>query len=121
MSIRKHLIVTGTVSVNELSAITSQYSAQVANNIMLQVRSHLDKEFGHLRVHRHREIFVEGHHCQTYLVAGLLRVQYYSKQIALCINRSQDELGDRSGVPISWGVGESMMEAENERLDRLHD
>lgn len=119
LSIRQHLHCKATVAINDLSFIESRYSPQVANRIMHLVRSHLNDEFGQLRVHRHRQIFVVGHHCMESLIAGLLRVQFHSKQIALPVTQSHGELSDICGIPLSWGVGNSLTEAENERIRRL--
>lgn len=118
LSIRQHLSFKATMGITDLSFIEQSYSSQVADGLMGNVRDLLDQEFGHLRVHRQRQLFVVSHHCKESLVAGLLRVQFHSRQIPLPLTRDGKGMSDVCGVPLTWGVGESLGEAERERLKK---
>jgi len=118
LSIRQHLSFKATMGITDLSFIEQSYSSQVADGLMGNVRDLLDLEFGHLRVHRQRQLFVVSHHCKESLVAGLLRVQFHSRQIPLPLTRDGKGMSDVCGVPLTWGVGESLGEAERERLQK---
>jgi len=116
LSIRQCLNFKASVAVDDLAFIQSRYSPEVANKIMLQVRSFLNYEFGQLRVHKKRQKLVVQHHCLESLMAGLLRVQYHSNRIALPVSPLQGDLSNECGVFLTWGVGNSLAEAEGERL-----
>ena len=120
LSIRQHLGFNATVSISDLCFIEESYSLQVADSLMGSIRNLLDQEFGHLRVHRQRQLFVVRHHCRESLVAGLLRVQFHSREIPLPLTRDGKGMSDVCGVPLSWGTGETLGEAERERLGKLN-
>lgn len=118
LSIRQHLCFKSTIAVTDLVSIERRYSSQFADRLMGNIRDLLDREFGHLRVHRQRRLFVVSHHCVESLIAGLLRVQFHGQQIPLPRARDGDAVSDACGVPLSWGVGESFGEAERERVQK---
>ena len=93
------------MGITDLRFIEQSYSAQVADALIVSIRNLLDQEFGHLRVHRQRQLFVVSHHCMESLVAGLLRVQFHSREIPLPLTRDGKGMSDVCGVPLSWGVG----------------
>lgn len=107
------------MGIDDLEIIEQSYSAQVAAKLLVKLREMLDQEFGNLRVHRRRQGFVVNHHCVESLIAGLLRVQFHSQQIALPATREGEGLSDICGVPLTWGVGTTLAEAEDERLNKL--
>lgn len=119
LSIRQHLRFKACIAVKDLEFIRSHYSPRVALSVVTHVRSLLDKEFGSLRIHRHRDLLVVNHHCLETLLAGLLRVQFHSKQISLRVTRVHDELTELCGIPLNWGVGESLIDAEIQRMKQL--
>ncbi len=115
LSIRQNLNYQASVGVNDIDQLKVQCSHNLANAVMKQVREFLNAEFGHLRVHRYRQVFTVGHHNLEGLIGGLLRVQFYARQVELPVLDSQFE--SRS-VSLSWGVGESVLEADHERQRR---
>jgi len=115
LSIRQNLSYQGCIGVNDIEQVSAQYSHNLATAVMKQVREFLHAEFGQLRVHRYRQVFAVGHHRLDGLVGGLLRVQFYARQIELPVMDSQLE---PRLLSVNWGVGESVLEAEQERLRR---
>ena len=118
LSIRQHLAYKASLCIDDLPFIEQTYSSHVANRLLAGVRQLLDQEFGHLRVHRSHELFVVNHHCKDALVGGLLRVQFHSREIPLPATRDGDGLSEMCGIPLSWGVGQTLSEAETERLEK---
>ena len=118
LSIRQHLTYIATIGLNDIEFIETSYSPQVAGKLSASVRELLDQEFGPLRVYRRRQAFVVSHHSRESLYAGLFRVQFHSSQIPLPSTRDGNGPSDRCGIPLSWGVGKSMIEAEAERHSR---
>ena len=118
LSIKQHLCFKSTIGITNPTSIERRYSSQVADGLMGNIRDLLDREFGHLRVHRQRRLFVVSHHCVESLIAGLLRVQFHAQQIPLPRKRNDGVASDARGVPLSWGVGETLGEAERERLQK---
>lgn len=112
LSIRQHLSYQASVGVNNIDKLKDQCSHDLANAVMKQVREFLNAEFGQLRVHRYRQVFTVGHHSLEGLIGGLLRVQFYSRQIELPIMANQSE---PQFLSLSWGVGDSILQAELER------
>lgn len=119
LSIRQHLAFKAVIGITDLSFIEQSYSLQVADTLTSSIRNLLDQEFGPLRVHRQWQLFVVSHHCMESLMAGLLRVQFHSREIPLPLTRDGKGMSDVCGVPLSWGVGETLGEAERARLGKL--
>lgn len=115
LSIRQHLSYQASVGVNNIDKLKDQCSHDLANAVMKQVREFLNAEFGHLRVHRYRQVFTVGHYSLEGLIGGLLRVQFYTRQIELPIF---DNPFESQALTLSWGVGESVLEADHERQRR---
>ena len=115
LSIRQKLSYQACIGVNHIEQLSVQCSPNLANAVMKQVREFLNAEFGQLRVHRYRQVFAVGHHSLEGLIGGLLRVQFYARQVELPIMDSQFE---PRYLSLNWGVGESVLEAEHERLRR---
>ncbi len=107
------------MGIDDLPFIEQSYSQQVASNLHARLRTLLDQEFGSLRVHRRRKSFIVSHHCVESLIAGLLRVQFHSQQIPLPATREGEGLSDVCGVPLTWGIGTTLAEAEDKRLNKL--
>ncbi|MBX2878745.1 MAG: hypothetical protein KTR32_02375 [Granulosicoccus sp.] len=117
LSIRQHLHCKASVAIR-LSTFAdsapSDYCKRQANNL---VRTLLDNEFGSLRVYRHRRLLIVSHKCMESLIAGILRVQFLSRQTELGEGTEcQCRLSQRHSVVISWGVGDSFHEAESARV-----
>lgn len=119
LSIRQHLRFKACIAVKDMQFIQAHYSPKVALRVVMHVRSLLDKEFGSLRVHRHRDLLVVNHHSLESLLAGLERVQLQSREISLRVTRERDVLSEVCGIPLNWGVGESLIDAEIQRMQRL--
>jgi len=117
VSMRQHLCYKASIGIKDLVFIEQSYSAQVGEKLMGTVRELLDTEFGYLRVYRSHQVLVVRHHCMESLVAGLLRVQFHSCQIPMPVTREGDKMSDVCGVPVSWGIGHSLAEAEAKRRD----
>ena len=115
LSIRQHLSYQASVGVNNIDKLKSQCSHDLANAVMKQVREFLNAEFGQLRVHRYRQVFTVGHYNLEGLIGGLLRVQFYARQVELPI---LDNPFEPRTLSLSWGVGESVLEADHERQRR---
>lgn len=112
LSIRQNLSYQACVGVNDIDQLKIQCSHDLADAVMHQVRGFLYTEFGKLRVHRYRQVFTVGHQSEKGLIGGLLRVQFHARQVELPAVDNQQEPGFLS---LSWGVGESVLEAEHER------
>lgn len=117
LSIRQNLMFQATVGIDDIERTLLDLPKGEVLNLNAQLRRLLNKEFGSLRVHKHRYAFTVGHQCFDTLVAGLLRVQYHAKQIQTAPVVS-DIFEDTEGVPVTWGVGSSVSEAETERSKR---
>lgn len=117
LSIRQNLMYQATVGIDDIERTLLDLPKGEVLNLNAQLRQLLNREFGSLRVHKHRYAFTVGHHCFDTLAAGLLRVQYYAKhmQTSEVVNEIFD---DSEGVPVTWGVGHSVSEAETERSRR---
>lgn len=117
LSIRQNLMLQATVGVDDIDRTALDLPKGEVLNLNKQLRQLLNKEFGSLRVHKHRLAFSVGHHCQESLVAGLLRVQYHAKQMETTAIVS-DIFEDSLGVPVTWGIGSTIAEADTERSKR---
>ena len=120
LSIREKLAYKATLGINDLNNVSEHLSKQELVKLNVSVRHLLDTEFGHLRVHRHRDAFAVSHQCLESLIAGLLRVQFHARKIDLLTNLPVPAAtaADSGGTVISWGVGATFVEAESERLRR---
>lgn len=119
LSIRQSLVCQATVGIDNMELIKHRTSSADFDQLNAALRRLLDREFGHLRIHRHRQVFTVGHHCMEKLIAGLLRVQFFARQLVLPYAAFSNADDESTGVSISWGVGESISEAEIERLKRF--
>ncbi len=54
----------------------------------------------------------------TWSFAGILRVQFFARRVALPGQFSDGETARGSRVLLNWGVGTTRIEAESERLRR---
>ena len=121
LSIRQHLRYKACVAITEKPLVEPE-SRKVNRStlrVMRDVRTLLDKEFGSLRVHRHRQLLIVSHHCVEGLIGGLLRVQFLSNQIDMPSRSALVDSPDSTGIPLSWGVGDSLFEAETSRLRQI--
>ncbi len=118
LSIRQHLTFKACIGINEFDFLQDAYSVQVGDQLMSSVRVLLDQEFGGLRVHRRHQVFVVNHHCEESLIAGLLRVQFHSRQLPFPATRDGEKLSDVCGVPLAWGVGRTLEAAEEQRQSK---
>jgi len=117
LSIRQNLMHRATVGIDDIERTSLDLPKGEFLNLNGQLRELLNKEFGSLRVHKYRFAFTVGHHCHDTLVAGLLRVQYYAKQMKTTPVVS-DIFDDTQGVPVTWGVGDTNSEADSDRTKR---
>ncbi len=116
-SMRRHLAYQASVEIDEIVLVKAGLSASAKRRIATRVRALLDKEFGKLRVHRYRSVYVVRHQSVEALISSLLRVQFHANQILISVE--SDELtSPAKSVSITWGVGRSTSEAEVERLRR---
>jgi len=114
LSIRQNLMFQATVGIDDIDRTALDLPKAEVLNLNRQLRQLLNKEFGSLRVHKHRSSFTVGHHSHETLVAGLLRVQYYAKQMETTAVVS-DVFDESQGIPVTWGVGDTISEAETDR------
>lgn len=118
LSIRQHLTFKASIGINEFEFLQQAYSIQVADQLMAKIRTLLDQEFGGLRVHRRHRVFIVNHHCEELLIAGILRVQFHSRQLPLSATRNGEGFSDLCGVPLTWGVGRTLEAAEEQRQSK---
>lgn len=112
LSIRQHLRYKACVAATVNSADVAKCADPLNDKVTAAVRALLAKEFGSLRLHRHRQLLIVSHHCLEELIAGLLRVQFLGNQIKWTGNIEPCEHESRCSISLSWGVGESLYEAE---------
>ena len=115
LSIRQNLSYQASIGLDGIDSLMARYPRSLVDDLDRQVRELLYTEFGRLRVHRYKQAFSVGHHDLEALVAGLLRVQYYTRQISLPEHDSAEELTVQPALSVAWGVGESISEADRER------
>ncbi len=118
LSMRQSLSYEASVEINNLDHLLACLEPAVVNNLRLQVRRLLDREFGRLRVHRNRQNYVARHRSVETLIAGLLRVQFHARQIRLPESDCVGERVEQSSLSLTWGVGQSGHEAVQERMRR---
>ncbi|MFT5895481.1 MAG: hypothetical protein ACI8VW_002356 [bacterium] len=117
LSMRQNLMFQATVGIDDIERTLLDLPKGEVLNLNGRLRHLLNKEFGSLRVHKHRYAFTVGHQCFDTLVAGLLRVQYHAQQMETT-QVASDIFDDSQGVLITWGVGNTVSEAETERSKR---
>lgn len=110
LSMRRHLTYQASVEIDKLDAIKTLHGAACQKRVVSHVRTLLNKEFGTLRVHRYRGLFVAKHKSVEALISSLLRIQFHVHQIELPESDKH--------VSLTWGVGRTTTEAEVERLRR---
>jgi hypothetical protein len=115
LSIRQNLSYQACIGIDNIDLLRTQLSQNLTSLVIKQVRGFLNAEFGRLRVHRYRQVFAVGHSSLDGLVGGLLRVQFYARQVELPV---MEGLSEPRLLSLSWGVGETVLEAENERQRR---
>lgn len=118
LSMRRHLGYQASVEIDNLEAMFSEHGEAVRASLVKQVRSLLNKEFGKLRVHRYRRIYVIRHRSVEGLISSLLRVQFHAHQLDMPVLNKHGEPVEVKPVTLTWGVGRTTTEAEVERLRR---
>lgn len=118
LSVRQSLSCEASVEIDNLDRLSDCLTPTMLASMKRRVRQMLDREFGRLRVHRHRRRFVVRHRSVDNLIAGLLRVQFHAQQIRLPETDRYGNRLDPSMISLTWGVGQSGPEAELERLRR---
>ncbi len=118
LSIRQNLRYQASIGLDDIDSLQAGYPKPQLDVAHRQVRQLLDAEFGRLRVYRYRQAFSVGHHNLEGLIAGLLRVQYHARQIQSPADDCGDDHPALSGLRLAWGVGATVLEADNERLRR---
>jgi len=61
LSMRQNLEYQGSVEIDDLPWLQTQFSTQFRDRVVVDVRKLLSREFGHLRVNSFRELFVVKH------------------------------------------------------------
>lgn len=118
LSIRQNLDFRASVEIDELTRNTAELDASVRNRLMRDVRSLLDAEFGKLRINCDKSVYQVRHRSLETLIAGLLRCQFHARQIAWTRSDSSTEDTSFTGLGLTWGVGDSLEEAEADRVKR---
>ena len=118
LSMRRHLSYQASVEIDNLDWVKAEFGEAVRASLVKKVRGILDKEFGKLRVHRYRRLYVIRHRSVEGLISSLLRVQFHSHQIDLPSVNKAGESTNAKSVTLTWGVGRTTSEAEVERLRR---
>jgi len=83
MSMRRHLSYQASVEIDNLEWVRKEFGNDVCISLVKQVRTILDKEFGRLRVHRYKRLFVIRHRSVEGLISSLLRMQFHAHQLEL--------------------------------------
>ncbi len=118
MSIRRHLRYQASVEIDNLEWVREEFGEAFCLSLVKQVRTLLNMEFGKLRVHRYRRLFVIRHRSVEGLISSLLRMQFHAHQLTLpAVNESGIPTCAKP-VTLTWGVGRTTSEAEVERLRR---
>jgi len=118
LSMRRHLSYQASVEIDNLEWIRTEYGEAYCANLVKQVRTILNKEFGKLRVHRYRRLFVIRPPSVEGLISSLLRIQFHAQQIDLPVVNKAGDATHSKPVALTWGVGRTTTEAEVERLRR---
>jgi len=118
LSMRRHLSYQASVEIDKFDAIRAEFGENVSASLVKQIRALLNKEFGKLRVHRYRKLYVIRHRSVEGLISSLLRVQFHAHQIEMPLINKAGEASNTKPVTLTWGVGRTTTEAEVERLRR---
>jgi len=118
LSMRRSLNYQASVEIDKFDAICEEYGEAYGVALVKQIRALLNKEFGKLRVHRYRRLYVIRHRSVEGLISSLLRVQFYAHQLELPVVKNQGEPPAGKLITLTWGVGRTNSEAEVERLRR---
>ena len=117
LSMRQNLTYQASIAIQDIERTMLDLPKAELANVNRQIKQLLDKEFGSLRVRKHRYGFAVGCTDEEVLIAALLRVQYHANQMETTPIVS--EVFDTSfGVPVTWGVGEDILEADANRSKR---
>jgi len=117
LSMRQNLNYQATVGVDDIAKLSTPELKSELLRVNELLRRLLNKEFGSKRVHKHRQVFTVGHHCLDTLVEGLLHVQFHAKQLDAA-QLLDDSYAENTGLRVTWGVGNSIREAESQRSRR---
>jgi len=118
LSIRRHLSYQASVEIDNLEWVRKEFGDTCCLSLVKQVRTMLDNEFGKLRVHRYKRLFVIRHRSVEGLISSLLRVQFHAHQLELPTLNRFGVPSNAKPVTLTWGVGRTTSEAEVERLRR---
>ncbi len=121
LSMRQQLAYQASVEIDDIVLERAGLNNNERKRITDEVRALLDREFGKLRVHRYRGVFVVRHRSVEALISSLLRVQFHAHHIHLpntAKTAAQTTEQDQQSIALTWGVGKTNSEAEVERLRR---
>jgi len=118
MSIRRHLSYQASVEIDKLEWVRKEFGEAVCFSLVKQVRVILDREFGKLRVHRYKRLFIIRHRSVEGLISSLLRMQFHAHQLELPAFNESGKPSNAKPITLIWGVGRTTSEAETERLRR---
>lgn len=118
MSIRRHLSYQASVEIDNLDWFHKEFGEAFCLSLVNQVRNILNKEYGKLRVHRYKRLFVIRHRSVEGLISSLLRIQFHAHQLELPMVNESGKPSNVKPVTLTWGVGRTTSEAEVERLRR---
>jgi len=97
LSMRRHLSYQASVEIDNLDWIKSEFGEACQTTVVKQIRAILDKEFGKLRVHRYRRLYVIRHRSVEGLISSLLRVQFHAHQLDLpLVDKAGDAVAAKS-------------------------
>lgn len=103
------------VEIDWLLAISTEHHHAGVEGVIAEVGKLLRAEFGPAAVRRETRLFSVAHDDFEELVAGILRVQFYSNRIELPEYNVFGEKTEQCGVTLTWGVGRYRDEATGER------
>lgn len=118
LSIRQNLRYQASIGLDDIDTLRDTWPKAQLDELLSHLRGLLYAEFGRLRVYRYRQAFSVGHHNLEGLIAGLLRVQYYARQIQIPLEDFDGNLEVGVVPSLGWGVGSTVLEADNERVRR---
>lgn len=107
------------VEVNDLHWVKAHFSCRRRNEVVASVKKILAQEFGPKRVSRTGFLFAIKHRDAELLISALLRVQFYTHQIILPEYNLLGERVEQNGMSITWGVGRSWSQAQQDRLRKV--
>ena len=118
LSIRQSLAYRATVEIDDLAALTERFGRARIDRLARDVRAILNHEFGRLRIHRYRGVFMIRHRSVEGVIAGLLRVQFHAQNLKLPAIDRHGRPADTRVVSLTWGVGRNNGEADLDRVRR---